>query len=99
MVDWNGLEARLAAASGGDHGLDAELAEAFARPPAPYTEAVEPCRDLVAAALPGWKLHVGFGVSGLFPYAALTRDGVHLDAEAPTLPLAILRAALQAIRR
>lgn len=97
MADWEDLAKRLAAASGGDHGLDAAIAAAFAQPPAEYSESAECSRALVAKALPGWRLHVGYSVSGVFPYAALNRDGAHIEAEAPTLPLAILRAAVAAI--
>lgn len=96
MADWQVLAAALAAATGGDHGLDQAIADAFGQAPAEYTESATACRALIAAALPGWKLHVGYGVSGLFPYAALNRDDVHLEAEAPSLPLAILRVAVAA---
>jgi len=96
MADWQVLMAALANATGGDHALDQAIAEAFGQAPAEYTESAAACRALVAAALPGWKLHVGYGVSGLFPYAALSRDEAHLEAEAPSLPLAILRAAVLA---
>lgn len=95
MADWGALAKQLAAATGGDHALDAAIAATFAQPPAEYSISVEKCRALIAAALPGWKLHVGYNASGLFPYAALTRDDVHLEAEAPTLPLAILRVAVE----
>jgi hypothetical protein len=96
MADWQDLAAALTAATGGDHGLDRAIAEAFAQAPAEYTESVAACRSLVAVALSGWKLHVGYGVSGLFPYAALSSGEIHLEAEAPTLPLAILRVAVAA---
>lgn len=96
MADWQVLAAALAAATGGDHGLDQAVADAFGQSPAEYTESVAACRALAAAALPGWKLHVGYGVSGLFPYAALSRDETHLEAEATSLPLAILRVAVAA---
>ncbi|MDA8232217.1 MAG: hypothetical protein M0006_12840 [Magnetospirillum sp.] len=93
MADWRELRGRLAGATGADAGIDAGIAQAFALPPGDYTASPDKCRALVASALPGWHLHVGYGASGVFPYAALTRSGQHVEAEAPTLPLAILRAA------
>lgn len=94
MADWRELAAALAAASGGDHALDAAVATAFGQEVAEYSESVDACRGLVAAALPGWKLHVGYDVTGIFPYAALSREDAHIEADAPSLPLAILRAAV-----
>lgn len=94
MADWQDVESALAVASGGDRGMDVAIATAFGQPPAEYSESVEACRALVAAALPGWQLHVGYDVAGVFPYAALRRDDVHMEAAAPTLPLAILRVAV-----
>ncbi len=93
---WHDLERRLLAATGADAALDRALAEAFARPVAEFTGSVEAARDLVAAALPGWSLHLGFGVTGMFPYAALTNNGVRITSDAPTVPLAILRSVVAA---
>ncbi|CAA7626108.1 hypothetical protein [Magnetospirillum sp. SS-4] len=93
---WNDLGRRLTQASGSDAGLDAAVAKAFAQPEAGYTSSVEACRALVAAALPGWRLHLGYGVTGTFPYASLSRDGCHIVSDAPTVPLAILRSAVEA---
>lgn len=98
MADWQELEQALAAASGGDHAIDTAVATAFGQAAAAYSQSVEACRTLVAAVLPGWKLHVGYDVAGLFPYAALSRGDSHVEAAAPTLPLAILRAAVAANR-
>lgn len=98
MADWQELESALAGASGGDHAIDRAVASAFGQATADYSESVEACRALVAAALPGWKLHVGYDAAGLFPYAALSRGDSHLEAAAPTLPLAILRAAVTAAK-
>lgn len=96
-MDWQDLTRRLEGCSGGDADLDAAVAEAFAVPPAHYTGSVEACRDLVARALPGWRLHLGFDVTGVFPYAALSRGPHHLESEAAAIPLAILKAAVAAV--
>ena len=98
VLDYNGLEARLKAISGADKDIDAAIAARFAVPVADFTASVEACRSLVGAVLPGWRLHVGWGASGLFPYGTLAKDGVHCAAEAPTVPLAILRALVDAAR-
>lgn len=87
----------LTSASGADALLDAALAQVLDVPQDGYTGSVEACRRLVAAALPGWRLHIGYGASGIFPYAALVNDSrQRYAAEAPTVPLAILRALMLA---
>mgnify|MGYP001810377415 CR=1 FL=1 len=97
MADLCILSTELNAANGGDPVLDRLIAEAFEQPAAPYTESVERCRALVAACLPQWHLHVGYGVSGVLPYAALSQGQRHVEAEGPTVPLAILRALVMAV--
>ena len=94
--DWTELERRLAAATGGDSALDKAIADAFHQPEAPYSVSVSACQTLVGVGLPGWHLHLGFGATGLFPYASLRRDGVLIMSDAPTVPLAILRSAVAA---
>lgn len=93
------LSRRLEECTGGDREVDAAVAQAFAVPASHYTGSVEACRDLVAQALPGWRLHLGFDVTGVFPYAALTRGATHLEAEAAALPVAILKVAVKALGR
>lgn len=88
---------RLARATGASPELDAALAGALGVEPRPFTASAEECRSLAARLLPGWHLHVGYGASGVFPYAALSQGGHRHAAEAPTLPLAILRALVAAI--
>lgn len=92
-VNWTQLARRLEGATGSDARLEAELAEAFGPAAALSTGSVDKARALVAAALPGWILHLGYGVTGVFPYAALSKDGTRIVCDAPTVPLAILRAA------
>ncbi len=97
-VEWEKLAGWLARATGADPDLDAALAAAFDRPAAPFTASADSARALVAAVLPGRRLHVGFDATGIFPYASLGGDGERSEAGAPTLPLAILRAMVQATR-
>lgn len=86
----------LDAATGADAAIDKALAECFGLSLKTYSGDVEDARALVAAILPGWNLHLGYDVLGVFPYAALTKGAVHLEAEAAALPLAILRVAVKA---
>lgn len=95
MADWVALAERLEAATGMDAGLDDTLAQCLSLPVSDYTGSVDAVRSLVATVLPGWHLHVGFDVSGVFPYAAIAQGDIHVEASAPTVPLAVLRAALK----
>jgi hypothetical protein len=90
------LAAGLTAATGPDGDLDAQIANAFQAEVRDYSASVEACRSLVGSALPGWRLHVGFDATGLFPYASLSNNGQRVEASAPTLPLAMLRVAVAA---
>lgn len=94
MPDWSKLAAALEAATGADGRLDGAIAASFGLPPAAYTASVDDCRMLVSSALPGWSLHLGFGASGIFPYATLGNGNKRCMADAATVPLAILRAAV-----
>lgn len=96
MTNWNEIEAALGAATGADERLDGLVAAAFGCPAVHYSGSIEACRRLIATCLPGWNLHLGFDVRGVFPYAALTNGPLHLEAEASALPLAILKAAVKA---
>ena len=98
MVDWNALSQRLATVTGGDPDLDAMICEAFGQPLQRISESAELCRAFAALVAPGWHLHLGYGASGLLPYAGLAQADRHLEAEAPTVPLAILRVLVAALR-
>ncbi len=103
------LETQLAKATGHDQDLDEAIAETIV--PAghkivrrKYTSSVDACLCLIGTTLPGWHWHVGHGPTGILPYAALTksanRDGdvqLRVEATAPTVPLALLRAAVKAL--
>ncbi|RAU22664.1 hypothetical protein CU669_08285 [Paramagnetospirillum kuznetsovii] len=98
-AEWADLNRRLWLASGSDEELDRDLAALFGQSPHAYSASVEDCRALVTAALPGWRLHLGYGASGMFPYALLSRDGIQIVSDAPTVPLAILRSLVAAKAR
>lgn len=101
------LEAKMAAATGSDTNLDADLHEAAYgvradRVPA-YTSSVDACLALVHERLPEWHWHLGYGATGVFPYAVLTHGPEDADsrseATAPTVPLALLRAFVKALAK
>ncbi|WP_237051528.1 hypothetical protein [Magnetospirillum sp. ME-1] len=95
-TDWLELGRKLERASGAEPELDRDLADAFGVAAAPFTASVPDCRALAQSVLPGMKLHLGYGASGLFPYASLAGEGLHVISEAPTVPLAILRSVVAA---
>jgi hypothetical protein len=90
--NWSALADKLNAATGPDAALDAIIADVFGVNFGRYTESIEHCRQLVAKVLPGWRLHVGFDGSGVSSYASVSNGENRVEATAPTLPLAILRA-------
>jgi hypothetical protein len=97
------LQQRVEAATGSDRELDRELARllgggASAAPP-DYTASVDRCIDLVHRVLPGWTWHVGWDATGVLPYATLHRDSKLVQASAPTVPLALLKALIRAHRQ
>jgi hypothetical protein len=62
---------------------------------------VDSCIALFRRVLPGWHWHIGHGPRGILPYAAVSKaadepGGIRLEAIAPTVPLALLRALLKA---
>ncbi|WP_082915104.1 hypothetical protein [Paramagnetospirillum marisnigri] len=94
--EWEELERRLWAAGGSEAEIDRILADDFSLKARAYTASVEDARALVAEALPDWHLHLGYGASGVFPYALLARGDSRIVSDGPTVPLAILRSALAA---
>lgn len=94
------LGARLRAATGSDRELDGAVAKLLdpdrATAPPDYTASVDRCVELVQRVLPGWSWHVGWDATGVLPYARLRRAERLVAASAPTVPLALLRAAVEA---
>ena len=97
MVDHRELSHRLNVAQGGVADLDRLIADFFAQPCLDYSQSTDQSRALVRQVLPDWHLHLGFGASGVLPYAALSLGDRHCEAEAATVPLAILRSLMQAV--
>ena len=90
------LLTELEQATGNDAALDRSIARAFAAAEAAYTASTEPCLALLNRALPGWHWHVGWAGNGVFPYARIDKEGQRVRVEAPTVPLALLRAIVRA---
>lgn len=65
----------------------------------PYTKSVSTCIDLAKRLLPRWKWHLGYGVKGVLPYAALSNDrGKRRECGAPTVPLALILAIARVLQ-
>ena len=95
------LLARLDAATGSDRALDAEIGRLLG-PRAPeavldYTASVDRTIDLVHALLPDWGWHLGWNATGVLPYAVLHAGVRRVEAAAPTVPLALLKAMVRAL--
>jgi hypothetical protein len=97
---------RLRKATGADRGLDAHIHavvhsltdDPIGKGIREYTASEPACFELIHQVLPGWKVHVGYGVKGVFPYASVSNDhGKRFEAKAPTVPLALLLALMWAI--
>ncbi|MBX3517799.1 MAG: hypothetical protein KF815_12745 [Rhodospirillales bacterium] len=95
------LIARLDAATGPDPTLDRDIVQALGgsttagEGPA-YTASIDRCFDLLHQVAPGWHWHVGFGVTGLLPYATLALGPRRFEASAATVPLALLNVIVRA---
>lgn len=92
---------RLRSATGSDRTLDAQIAElvpgiAPGDDVPDYTASVDRCLELIHEVLPGWGWHVGYGPSGVIPYATVKHSANRHEASAPTVPLALLSALLKA---
>lgn len=89
----------LVQATGSDRQIDRRLAaltgDDGASPP-DYTASVDRCIELLHRLLPGWSWHVGWNATGVLPYATLHDAARRVEAAAPTVPLALLKAIVRA---
>ncbi len=107
--DLQNLGSRIGATTGPSRDLDHEIASAIDRRSdgqqvREYTSSVDTCLTLIRRVLPDWHWHVGHGPRGILPYASLLKtsnpgDGeeIRVEATAPTVPLALLHAAVKAL--
>lgn len=103
------LECRINDETGRSRDLDQMIAAtldcaAVKSPAEQYTASVDACLSLISRILPHWHWHVGYDPRGILPYAALRRSQatdsaaeLRVEATAPTVPLALLRAAVSAL--
>lgn len=92
------LRADLEVATGHDPSLDARIGRLLGGDvDADYSASVPRCTELIGRRLPGWRWHVGYGASGVFPYASLSRGDDLRTASAPTVPLALLAAMVETL--
>jgi len=89
---------KLGAATGSDRELDRDLAALNGAEVLDYTSSVDRSVDLLHALLPGWSWHVGWDAQGIMPYATVHLDERIFEARAPTVPIALLRAMMAALR-
>jgi hypothetical protein len=90
------LARNIAAATGSDRQLDKDIARLLDGQEADYTASVDRCIELVHRVLPGWAWHVGWDATGVLPYATVHRGERRTVAAAPTVPLALLKALIDA---
>lgn len=101
------LGSRIEQATGPSDQMDQAISAAFdgddkdSAVPA-YTASVDACIALIQRVLPAWHWHVGHGPMGIVPYASMTQntksaDPLHVEATAPTVPLALLGALFKAL--
>lgn len=86
------LSAKLAAAGGADAVIDQAIIDLIGFAPASVSSSIDAARGLAEQLLPEAHIHLGYGVTGMFPSATISDNGRTVIREAPTVPLAILRA-------
>ena len=107
--DLKALTARIAETTGPSKQLDSLIEDALVPANAEisgknYTSSVDACLQLIEAVLPDWHWHVGHGPTGILPYASLSttalggeEDEYRVEADAATVPLALLHVAAKAL--
>lgn len=91
------LNDKVKIAIGADKNLDKRIAEALAMQPMEFTADIEDAKAIVEHLFPDAHIHLGYGVTGVFPCATLSVAGRLYVSEAPTVPIAILRASFSAL--
>jgi hypothetical protein len=102
MTPLNELAAMLDAATGPSREIDREISfiSNWAGPYSPWSSSVDAALALVERLLPGWEwdieLNQGVFFCALLQIATAYADGTHC-ADAPTAPIAILKALVAAL--
>lgn len=92
------LGEKIDAATGSDQEIDRQIARVFQIAPADFSADVMAARQLVEHLLPEVTLKVGYDVCGVLPSATVHAVSGRWTAVAPTVPLAILRAMMGALK-
>jgi|GEM_PF-750890 signal transduction histidine kinase len=96
------LLTQIKKATGRDPAIDRRIADALdggdlGQTVPDYTASVERCVELIRRTLPGWHWHVGYGATGIMPYAMVSEGTRRYEATAATVPVALLDVMLQAL--
>lgn len=91
------LHDKLMNATGADKNLDQHIARAFALQSREFSASIEDAKSVVEYLFPKAHIHLGYGVTGVFPSATLSVAGRLYTSEAPTVPIAILRSSFMAL--
>lgn len=90
------LSRKIRVATGSDKELDKCIGQILAIEVAEFTGSIEHAKSVLKMLLPDAELHVGYGATGIFPCATVATAGHLYTNEAPTVPIAILRACFSA---
>jgi hypothetical protein len=91
------LESTIRSASGADSNLDRKIASTLHVTDRDFTSSVDACLDLLHEKLPTTHWHVGRTADGVGVYAFLEDGDVKCEAEAVTVPLALLAVIIQGL--
>ena len=91
------LESTIRSASGADSNLDRKIASTLHVTDRDFTSSVDACLDLLHEKLPTTHWHVGRTADGVGVYAFLEDGDLKCEAEAVTVPLALLAVIIQGL--
>jgi hypothetical protein len=91
------LKDKVINAIGADKELDQHIARALSMQAMEFTAAIEDAKSIVEYLFPDAHIHLGYGVTGIFPCATLSIADRRYTSEAPTVPIAILRVSFTAL--
>jgi hypothetical protein len=100
-LELQGLLHRIQSETGHSREIDRDIGRQLGGVPSghqspDYTASIDACLALISRVLPGWHWHVGYGANGVFPYASVANERVRFEAQASTVPLALLTVLLEA---
>jgi hypothetical protein len=93
------LQVAIAEATGPSTTIDKAVAHLFdGDADIGYSASVDACLLLIGRVLPDWHWHVGYGPTGVLPYASMQDEhsDKRVETSAPTVPLALLGCVVKA---